>query len=347
MSRRCTGRILLGLALAGFAAWPNSAPAGDRPRGEKFALLVGVGEYEPTEFHNLPYAEADVADLAQVLRGSGYAEDNIVLMTTASKRARFHPLAANVRKELRLLLEDRTADDTVLVALAGHGVQFRGKDENYFCPMDARVADVGTLLSLGELYKDLEGCKAGVKLLLVDACRNDPLARAGRGRETVALASSTRPQEVAPPGGVAAFFSCSAGEQAFEHKDLGHGIFFHFVIEGLRGAAAAEEGEVTLPDLEGYVKRQVSRYVRTQFGVRQMPELVGKTRGLVPLATVAPRSRARPDGVEQILARAVQAHGGTDKLRKNAVSVTTTRGTVNFFGTWAPCTGEVALQGDD
>src|SRR5262249_2166246 len=67
--------------------------------------------------------------------------------------------------------------------------------------------------------------------------------------------------------------------------------FFHFVIEGLRGAAAGEgSSEVTFPELELFVKRQVSNFVRSRFDVRQMPEFRGESRGLATLL----RSEALP-----------------------------------------------------
>jgi hypothetical protein len=102
-----------------------------------------------------------------------------------------------------------------------------------------------------------------------------------------------------------AFFSCSEGEKAYEHADLKHGVFFHFVIEGLRGAAAdAGEREIVVPDLEKYVKRHVRDFVREKYGVRQMPELTGSTRELVPLAIrdlpPVPKTPApRPDPPER------------------------------------------------
>jgi formylglycine-generating enzyme required for sulfatase activity len=97
----------------------------------------------------------------------------------------------------------------------------------------------------------------------------------------------TRPALVKPPGGVVAFFSCSEGEKAFEHADIKHGVFFHFVIEALRGAAVGvEEREVVVPDLEKFVKQRVRDFVREKYGVRQMPELKGTTRDLVPLVSL-------------------------------------------------------------
>ncbi|GEM_PF-3542403 len=87
-----------------------------QPEGEKYALLVGVREYDPNELRSLPYAEADVEGLAQVLIESGYRERNVVVMTQkrGAARARSIPLAQNIRKELNLLLQDRTESDYVL-----------------------------------------------------------------------------------------------------------------------------------------------------------------------------------------------------------------------------------------
>ena len=46
------------------------------------------------------------------------------------------------------------------------------------------------------------------------------------------------PRELVPPPtpkGVVALFSCSAKEKAYESDKLKHGVFFHYVIEALRG----------------------------------------------------------------------------------------------------------------
>src|SRR5262249_2985408 len=90
-----------------------------------------------------------------------------------------------------------------------------------------------------------------------------------------------------PPGGVVAFFSCSEAERAFEHDDLKHGVFFHFVIEALKGGAATDGGEVTLASLSDYVGRRVADYVRAKYGQAQTTELIGKLRGVLPLVRLA------------------------------------------------------------
>src|SRR5262249_32402589 len=140
----------------------------------------------------------------------------------------------------------------------------------FFCPSDARPFEdeTDTLVSLAKVYAEMRKSFAGVKLLLVDACRDDP--RAGRGSRGVNGDSAPR-----PPSGVGALFSCSAGQRAYEHDDLKHGVFFHFVLEGLRGEARDADGEVTFEQLAAYVKKQVSRDVprRIRGGARQAPTL--------------------------------------------------------------------------
>src|SRR5262245_56937221 len=158
------------LAAVGFLAAAGPALAQDKPKplGEKYALLVGVRQYGDNELRPLQFAEADVVQLAQVLRDSGFRTEIVVLLTQArgAENHRFLPLAANIRKELRLLLKNRTRADSFVVAFAGHGVEFRGSSDHFFCPMDAALSDKQTLVSLGEVYKELEQCRAGFRLLL-------------------------------------------------------------------------------------------------------------------------------------------------------------------------------------
>jgi len=269
----CTQRIAYGVLLA---VLPAAAHAADGPKGEPYALLVGVRQYsEAKELRQLPYAENDMAELARVLHDGGYKADNVVLMTqtAGADRLRYLPLKARIRKELDLLIKNRGEDDTVLLAFAGHGVVFKDDPDSYFCPADAQLDDKDTLLSLTEIYRGLEKCKARTKVLLVDACRNDPLADKSRAPEKLDLESVTRPPEPTKDGGVAAFFSCSRGQKAFEDDRSRHGAFFHYVIEGLQGEAAPDKDDVTLLELGAYVQRRVVDFARAEYGADQKPEI--------------------------------------------------------------------------
>ncbi len=289
---------------------PGALADEEAPAGKQYALLVGVRNYRKDELRRLEYAENDVNDLARVLKAAGYRR--VILMTQGEAAAagddELLPTADNIRTQLKGLLEDRKPEDTVLVAFSGHGVQPRDKKEHYFCPMDARLRDVSTLVSLMEVYEQLGACRAGAKVLLADCCRNDPRAGQDKGASSaVALESVTRPQAEPTPGGVAALFSCSEGEKSYESNRLQHGVFFHFVIEGLKGKAANRRGEVTLEHLAAYVKDEVPDQVKDDVGAgaRQMPHLVGDLSGSAALVKVD--GRGRPDTKTTEETRAVDA----------------------------------------
>jgi formylglycine-generating enzyme required for sulfatase activity len=267
-----------------------SLPAAENIPGQKLALLVAVRQYNKNELRPLNYTENDVNGLAKTLSAAGYRRVVLMTQTVGADETRFLPIAANIRKELRGLLADRKEGDSVVIALSGHGVQFRGKDEAFFCPADARLSDRSTLISLADLYKDLEKCEAGLKLMFVDACRNDPQSDNSKARSEVNLESVTRPQLKKPPGGLAVLFSCSEGEKSFESGELKQGVFFHYVLKGLEGAADYNrDRRVSLDELALYARNEVPEHVKDEFDadLRQMPELVGKTRGVVPLVELA------------------------------------------------------------
>jgi uncharacterized caspase-like protein len=250
--------VLIALLLSGR---PPASHAQDKQRGKNYALLVACQEYDEKELKSLQFTRNDILALYDVLLDSGFKKDNIVLMHD-KQPVDFVPEAKRIRRELKLLLGGLREDDTLIVALAGHGVQFKNSQKQYFCPRDAELKDPSTLIALDELYKELKVCKAKRKLLLVDACRNDPLSKLARSRAEVEVESVSRPQTEPVPEGIVALFSCSAGQESFEHPDIKHGIFFYHVLQGWKGAAANKNGQVTLGTLSDYVQEETTRYAR-------------------------------------------------------------------------------------
>jgi TPR repeat protein len=283
---------LCAAALSILTAGPASAQV---VAGKKYALLVGVREYRHAKLPDLKHTENDVVELANLLRkpAHGYTQVSLMTTTLGKRYPNSMPTAANIRGQLKRMLATLTKHDLILVALAGHGVQLptqdprdskREKDEAFFCPCDARITATKdlrelskSLIGLTELFRQLDDSGAGVKLLLVDACRNDP-------KQSRSLDADALPR---PPRGIGALFSCSSGQRAFETEKLGkgHGIFFHFVLQGLAGKAKNDEGQVTWDDLTAYVKRQVPRAVPRYIGdgARQEPHLIANMTGEPPV----------------------------------------------------------------
>ena len=77
--------------------------------------------------------------IAKLLTEKGFRRVDLLTQTAGSLNFRHLPTGKNIRESLEALLKNRQPHDTVLVAFAGHGVQFQDSEENYFCPMDAEL----------------------------------------------------------------------------------------------------------------------------------------------------------------------------------------------------------------
>src|SRR4051794_25367190 len=86
--------------------------------GKRYALLVGVNQYQHDKLKPLAFAEADVTDLASLLRRASY---EVTLLTGSAPARDRLPTKANIERQLRAMLRQCTKGDTALVALAGHG----------------------------------------------------------------------------------------------------------------------------------------------------------------------------------------------------------------------------------
>ena len=302
-------RVLIALTVT--AATLAAARADDKPKGDNYAFLVGCANYDAKELRPLKFAVEDVAAFAELLKQSGWAADHVILMNDNQERS-LQPECKKVREELEKLLSKLGPDDAVIVALSGHGVQFQGDKTSYFCPVDARLDDKETLLPLNWVYERLDKCKAARKLLLVDACRNDPLSEVGKkGPEGVKLENTPQPQAEAVPKGIAALFSCSEGQASYEDPELKHGVFFHHVLRGWQGDANAE-GPVTLDDLVRYVRKETAAYARTNLGALQAPALKGELSGQWLLADHPKPGETRNQAIE-----AIRQMGGQLEILEN------------------------------
>ncbi|WP_197454779.1 SUMF1/EgtB/PvdO family nonheme iron enzyme [Stieleria varia] len=256
-------------------------------QGEQYAFLVGVRDYSlHNELTALKYTEDDVHTLAGTLYRSGVPQDNIVLMTQRMSlgKARLSPRSDQIRREFQLLLSELGPDDSIIVGFSGHGLQFKGDPVNYFCPLDAKPTDKSTLISLTEIYESLNRCKARTKLLLVDACRDDPLTQVAKTAKRIELEPVLDRAAPVLSGGTVAIFSCSASQQSFESPDLQSGVFFHFVNRALAGEADDDGDQaVDLIELEYFTIKSVQKWARVNIGKPQIPERLGRATGAMKL----------------------------------------------------------------
>ena len=242
--------------LAVFLTLLPSAAEPPKQEAKRLALIVGVNEYQNHKLENLKYAERDATELEAVLKKAGFS----VRLLLGSGKGPAEATKAKVESALEDLLKGVGKRDLLLLAFSGHGQQMFVKETGqetrkempFFCPKDAVPNNPETLLSFNGLLRVLAERGPGTNLLLVDASRNvvDPSRGIVDGIPIDLLREGT-----------AVFFSCSRRQQSYETNKAGggHGVFFHFVLEGLRGAKGAvnDRGQVTWERLVPYVKQRV------------------------------------------------------------------------------------------
>ena len=143
----------------------------------RVALVVGNSAYD--HIGRLPNPENDASDMSAALRRLGFE-------VTTELNADLSELTA----ALRAFTRRSTGADVALVFYAGHGMEMDGV--NYLLPVDARVVrdtDVRyETLTLEDVLAATTG--ASLRMVILDACRDNPLARSMQ--RTVARRSISR-----------------------------------------------------------------------------------------------------------------------------------------------------------
>jgi formylglycine-generating enzyme len=253
--------------------------------GKKYALVIGVQNYDPTQLTSLQHSEADAVAIGESLEKLGF--DVIVMTRQASIPERVPATADDILTQIQRRIRDRDPDDTIVIMLSGHGVQLKsdpvkpdGTRESYFCPERTNLNDRSTLLSLSQVVSVFQECKAGRKLLLVDACRNEvePKAVTDKGGSPVTIeldpAGVTRRTI---PQGMVALFSCSPKERSFEMSGLSHSVFSYHVLQYLDGKADNNrypDGELRINEMATFVSHATRDYIDQYLGKDQTPELL-------------------------------------------------------------------------
>lgn len=133
----------------------------------RIALLIGNGDYREIPLKN---PMNDARDMAAALKSLGF---EVMLLVNANK------------KEMVTAIQDfgnRVADSVALFFYAGHGMQIRG--ENYLIPIGARISSEPDVefecVPVARLLSQLDYQKSHLNIVILDACRNNPIARSFR-----------------------------------------------------------------------------------------------------------------------------------------------------------------------
>lgn len=239
--------------------------------GKRFALIVGVDQYADTQITTLGGASNDAKTLANALiRYAGFPEEQVTLLASDQPAER-QPTRGNILRRLSNLAAVVPSDGLLLISFAGHGIERGG--QAFLLPSDSQVSnDVDlleqTAINVSQIRDKIK--KIGVKqvVVIVDACRNDPVGRANADNPLTAAYTrgfnfDLRNREVQA---FATLYATEIGHRAYEYKEKKQGYFTWVLVEALRGGAANEKGEVTLASLVKFLQERVPKRVLQDLG---------------------------------------------------------------------------------
>lgn len=236
---RASGTAII-VAAVSLSIWPLTATASE-PRT---ALVIGNSSY--TQWPALKNPANDARDMGTALRELGFEVE------VAVDRNRREMKLAIRRFRDRL----KARGGVGLFYFAGHGVELRG--QNYLIPVDAEIASEGYVdveaISAREVMAGLEHARNEMNIVILDACRNNPLPRRSRsGSRGLAVMGA--------PAETLLAYATSPGEVADDNVSGRNGLYTSKLLQSMQVPG------LRLVD----VFRRTRREVKRESGGRQVP----------------------------------------------------------------------------
>ncbi len=267
-------------------------------QAEKWAILVGIDHYEDPNITDLRCAVADVTAFKEVLTDQKIGDFDHVYLMTDKHKGNDYPTHTNITFRFENLASRINPEDTFLFYFSGHGLEKGGR---YYLLSVNSITRSQTNLKQTSIPLDvLEGLMKNIRarkiLFILDACRNEPSKAKGGGDNIMSRGLMEKTVKVMPgkkkgvPGYSAVLFACKEKERAYEWDEKGHGVFTFYLLEGMKGEAANDEGDITVNELVKYTQDKVLSWCRDnlpdriqtptlkQYGVERVPlmRLIGE-----------------------------------------------------------------------
>lgn len=248
---------------SGVSLWPN--------KSKRWALVIGVDRYADTQITTLGGSSNDAKAIANALvQYAGFPKDQVILLTSDQPAER-QPTRGNILRRLSNLAAVMTPDGLLFFSFAGHGME--RNNQAFLLPSDSQVSnDVDlleqTAINVAQIKNRIRTTGVKQVVMVLDACRNDPAGRANVDNPLTAtyvrnFNFDVRNREVTA---FATLYATAVGERAYEYTEKRQGYFTWELVEGLRGAAANEKGEITLSALLQHVQERVPKRVLADLG---------------------------------------------------------------------------------
>lgn len=222
-----------------------------------WAVVIGVSRY--THMPVLNYSDDDAYRFYAFLKspeGGAVPDEQIALLIDEDATRQ------NILSRMQETVFKADENDIVMVYFSGHGLK------GSFIPID--FDGFNNQVAYEDMKSILDKSQARYKMCFADACHSGSLMAQKGVEETIDLYYGSFDQVEA---GTAFMLSSKAEEFSLEDGGLRQGVFSHYLIRGIKGAADVDRNKViTIGELYNYVRFEVRKYS----GNLQTPMMIGQ-----------------------------------------------------------------------
>ena len=231
-----------------------SQSSGDADGGQRFALLVGISDYDPScSYGDLTYSHKDASDMYDMLvHRYGWDPSNIVLLLNGSATA------ANIMSGISWLKEECSNPRSIgFFFFSGHGSFFSDKSaipdrdepvDECIVPHDGDTQSVQQMIFDDTMKEQLEGFGPARIILMLDSCYSGGFMNDVGSEGRLILTS------------------CGEREQCWEGAETGkvqieNGLYTYCILEAFGGSGDLDgDGRVSVEEAGSYAMDRVKEF---------------------------------------------------------------------------------------
>ena len=237
-------------------------PMTSKTADNTFAFIVGNENY--LDAIKVPFAKNDANIFAEYCKRTlGLPKDNVKVY----KDATFGVLV-NAVSTIKKIAKAYEGKLNIIFYYSGHGIPDDTSHEAFMLPIDADGRNMGICYSLDKLYKELKDTHAQKVLVLLDACFSGAVR--GNGMIVEAKGVAIKPKKNVVDGNIVVLSAATDKQTAYPFEQEGHGLFTYYLLKKLHDTC----GNVTLGELQSYIKSEVGKKAIVIKGKEQTPTVV-------------------------------------------------------------------------
>jgi hypothetical protein len=243
----------------------------------KFAVVIGNNQGRDPD-RTLRFAEQDAVKFYQTLTELGGFEKNNTVLLLGATAASVTQAFSQIEKKIDNAAEGASVKTLFLVYYSGHA--------------EGDALELGdTPLPMADVLRRMQSSSANVRLAFLDSCRSGQVVTMKGGAKGKGFNIAV--SDEMSSSGYAIITSSSENELSQESREIHGGIFTHYLISALRGAAdVTNDGKVTLSEAYDYAFRRTIARTGVTVGGAQHPmyEFRLEGRGDIVITTTGGRA---------------------------------------------------------